>query len=203
MNVRKRSVNRQNPRDDRQYDYDECDPDDWIVKANARLQRRTRHYMRLLIHSARYRSRPIRARCLYWHDLRDFFNSCQFLISFGKKSATAAFSIPGGFALAAAAFLLLFMWQMPPWLVVALCALGAVRRSTLAIDHETYEPFVLMVLVMAMQQRRAGMSATKSISRLLNRVFAGCRRPGGRRREPNLHRRLPGNKRPYGPAWTG
>jgi chromate transporter len=28
------------------------------------------------------------------------------------------------FALAAAAFLLLFMWQTPPWLVVAVCALG-------------------------------------------------------------------------------
>jgi chromate transporter len=31
---------------------------------------------------------------------------------------------PGDFALAAAAFLLLFMWQTPPWLVVVLCALG-------------------------------------------------------------------------------
>ena len=28
------------------------------------------------------------------------------------------------FALAAAAFLLLFMWQTPPWLVVVLSALG-------------------------------------------------------------------------------
>lgn len=31
---------------------------------------------------------------------------------------------PGDFALAAVAFLLLFMWQTPPWLVVALSALG-------------------------------------------------------------------------------
>lgn len=31
---------------------------------------------------------------------------------------------PADFALAAAAFLLLFMWQTPPWLVVVLCALG-------------------------------------------------------------------------------
>ncbi len=31
---------------------------------------------------------------------------------------------PGDFALAAASFLLLFMWQMPPWLVVVLSALG-------------------------------------------------------------------------------
>jgi chromate transporter len=31
---------------------------------------------------------------------------------------------PYDFALAGAAFLLLFMWQVPPWLVVALCALG-------------------------------------------------------------------------------
>jgi chromate transporter len=31
---------------------------------------------------------------------------------------------PGDFALAAAAFLLLFMWQTPPWLVVVVSALG-------------------------------------------------------------------------------
>ena len=31
---------------------------------------------------------------------------------------------PGDFALGAAAFLLLFMWQTPPWLVVILCAIG-------------------------------------------------------------------------------
>jgi chromate transporter len=30
----------------------------------------------------------------------------------------------GDFALASAAFLLLFMWKTPPWLVVVLCALG-------------------------------------------------------------------------------
>ena len=37
---------------------------------------------------------------------------------------TAGISGPYDFALAAAAFLLLFMWKMPPWLVVALSALG-------------------------------------------------------------------------------
>jgi chromate transporter len=31
---------------------------------------------------------------------------------------------PADFALGAAAFLLLFMWQVPPWIVVVLCALG-------------------------------------------------------------------------------
>jgi chromate transporter len=36
---------------------------------------------------------------------------------------------PGDFALAAAAFLLLFMWQTPPWLVVVLCALGGAALS--------------------------------------------------------------------------
>ena len=37
---------------------------------------------------------------------------------------TAGITNPGDFALACAAFLLLFMWQTPPWLVVVLCALG-------------------------------------------------------------------------------
>jgi chromate transporter len=37
---------------------------------------------------------------------------------------TAGITGPYDFALAAAAFLLLFMWQVPPWLVVVLCALG-------------------------------------------------------------------------------
>ncbi|MDT3687274.1 MAG: chromate efflux transporter [Pseudorhodoplanes sp.] len=37
---------------------------------------------------------------------------------------TAGITSAGDFALAAAAFLLLFMWQTPPWLVVALCAIG-------------------------------------------------------------------------------
>jgi chromate transporter len=37
---------------------------------------------------------------------------------------TAGITRAGDFALAAAAFLLLFMWQTPPWLVVALCAIG-------------------------------------------------------------------------------
>jgi chromate transporter len=37
---------------------------------------------------------------------------------------TAGITNAGDFALAAAAFLLLFMWQAPPWLVVVLCAAG-------------------------------------------------------------------------------
>ena len=37
---------------------------------------------------------------------------------------TAGITGPYDFALAVAAFLLLFMWQTPPWLVVVLCALG-------------------------------------------------------------------------------
>jgi chromate transporter len=37
---------------------------------------------------------------------------------------TAGIASAGDFALAAAAFLLLFMWQTPPWLVVVLCAAG-------------------------------------------------------------------------------
>ena len=37
---------------------------------------------------------------------------------------TAGITSAGDFALAIAAFLLLFMWQTPPWLVVVLCAIG-------------------------------------------------------------------------------
>jgi chromate transporter len=37
---------------------------------------------------------------------------------------TAGILSPADFALGAAAFLLLFMWQVPPWIVVVLCAIG-------------------------------------------------------------------------------
>jgi chromate transporter len=37
---------------------------------------------------------------------------------------TAGITNAGDFALAAVAFLLLFMWQTPPWIVVILCAIG-------------------------------------------------------------------------------
>ena len=37
---------------------------------------------------------------------------------------TSAILDAGDFALAAIAFLLLFLWRLPPWLVVALCAAG-------------------------------------------------------------------------------
>jgi chromate transporter len=37
---------------------------------------------------------------------------------------TAGITRAADFALAVAAFLLLFMWKTPPWLVVILCAVG-------------------------------------------------------------------------------
>jgi chromate transporter len=45
---------------------------------------------------------------------------------------TAGITNAGDFALAAAAFLLLFMWQMPPWLVVVLSAIGGAVLVALA-----------------------------------------------------------------------
>ncbi len=42
---------------------------------------------------------------------------------------TAGILTAGDFALAITAFLLLFMWQTPPWLVVVLCALGGAVMS--------------------------------------------------------------------------
>jgi len=45
---------------------------------------------------------------------------------------TAGILTAGDYALAIAAFLLLFMWQTPPWLVVLLCALGGSALSYLA-----------------------------------------------------------------------
>jgi chromate transporter len=44
---------------------------------------------------------------------------------------TTGIANAGDFALAAAAFLLLFMWKTPPWLVVILCAIGAVVVAAL------------------------------------------------------------------------
>jgi chromate transporter len=44
---------------------------------------------------------------------------------------TAGITNAGDFALASAAFLLLFMWRTPPWLVVVMCALGGAALSTL------------------------------------------------------------------------
>jgi chromate transporter len=45
---------------------------------------------------------------------------------------SAGIAGPGDFALGAAAFLLLFMWQAPPWLVVIFCAFGG---AALAMAH--------------------------------------------------------------------
>ncbi|RDI57960.1 chromate efflux transporter [Microvirga subterranea] len=44
---------------------------------------------------------------------------------------TAGILNGGDFALAASAFLLLFMWRAPPWLVVILCAVGGALLATL------------------------------------------------------------------------
>jgi chromate transporter len=44
---------------------------------------------------------------------------------------TAGILMAGDYALAIAAFLLLFMWQTPPWLVVVLCALVVPPYPTL------------------------------------------------------------------------
>jgi chromate transporter len=44
---------------------------------------------------------------------------------------TAGITTPYDFALAVAAFLLLFMWQTPPWLVVILSALGGAAIAAL------------------------------------------------------------------------
>jgi chromate transporter len=44
---------------------------------------------------------------------------------------TAGISSRGDFALAAAAFLLLFTWQTPPWLIVILCAAGGAALSAI------------------------------------------------------------------------
>jgi len=44
---------------------------------------------------------------------------------------TSAIATPADFALAAAGFLLLFMWKVPPWLVVLLSALGGAAIAVL------------------------------------------------------------------------
>lgn len=46
---------------------------------------------------------------------------------------TAGITNAGDFALASAAFLLLFMWRTPPWLVVVLCALGGAALAAFPI----------------------------------------------------------------------
>jgi chromate transporter len=46
------------------------------------------------------------------------------LVAFYDPVWTAGIVTKSDYALGAAAFLLLFMWQMPPWLVVVLCAIG-------------------------------------------------------------------------------
>jgi chromate transporter len=46
------------------------------------------------------------------------------LAAFYNPVWTSGITGPYDFALAVAAFLLLFMWQAPPWLVVVLSAVG-------------------------------------------------------------------------------
>lgn len=46
---------------------------------------------------------------------------------------TAGITNAGDFALGSAAFLLLFMWRTPPWLVVVLCALGGAALAAFPI----------------------------------------------------------------------
>ncbi len=46
---------------------------------------------------------------------------------------TSGITNAGDFALGAAAFLLLFMWKTPPWLVVVFCAVGGEALSLLAL----------------------------------------------------------------------
>jgi hypothetical protein len=46
----------------------------------------------------------------------------------------------GGFALVAAAFLLLFMWQTPPWLVVILCAIAFSVPSAAPYSRSFIQP---------------------------------------------------------------
>jgi chromate transporter len=51
------------------------------------------------------------------------------LAAFYRPVWTAGITTAGDFALGCAAFLLLFMWQVPPWLVVIFCAAGGVALS--------------------------------------------------------------------------
>ena len=55
------------------------------------------------------------------------------LAAFYDPVWTAGIVIKSDYALAAAAFLLLFMWKTPPWLVVLLCAAGGQALSVFAI----------------------------------------------------------------------
>ena len=48
---------------------------------------------------------------------------------------TSAIASAADFAMAAAAFLLLFMWKTPPWLVVLFCAAGGEIVSLMPLAH--------------------------------------------------------------------
>jgi chromate transporter len=52
------------------------------------------------------------------------------LAAFYQPVWTSAIHAPADFALALGAFLLLVFWKMPPWLVVAQCALLAGLAGT-------------------------------------------------------------------------
>jgi len=48
---------------------------------------------------------------------------------------TSGITSAGDFALGVAAFLLLFMWQTPPWLVVVFCAMGGAALTFMPFGH--------------------------------------------------------------------
>jgi chromate transporter len=54
------------------------------------------------------------------------------LAAFYDPVWTAGIVTKSDYALAAAAFVLLFMWNTPPWLVVLLCAAGGQALAAMA-----------------------------------------------------------------------
>lgn len=46
---------------------------------------------------------------------------------------TSGITHAGDFALGVIAFLLLFMWKIPPWLVVVICALGGAALALVPV----------------------------------------------------------------------
>ena len=57
------------------------------------------------------------------------------LAAFYRPVWTSGITSAGDFALGVAAFLLLFMWKTPPWLVVVFCAVGGAALSAASIPH--------------------------------------------------------------------
>ena len=57
------------------------------------------------------------------------------LAAFYRPVWTSGITSAGDFALGVAAFLLLFMWKTPPWLVVVFFAVGGAALSAASIPH--------------------------------------------------------------------